>query len=172
MAAEATEGTERQEPTVRVVEFTLGGERFAVHVTDVDNIEDPEGVTRIPRTGEAIEGVMDLRGEITAIIDPRVHLDVDAEPTTEEQQVLVLDQSKDKQKLGFRVDRIHGVENYPESAVEDTEDFPELDSTGVQRQAIRAIIRGPSEESDFEPIGLVDADEIVRLSRQGRGAGR
>ncbi len=171
MAAEATEGTERREPTVRVVEFTLGGERFAVHVTDVDNIEDPEGVTRIPRTGEAIEGVMDLRGEITAIIDPRVHLDVD-EVTGDEQQVLVIEQSKDKQKLGFRVDAIHGVENYPESAVEDTDAVPELDTAGVERRAIRAIVRGPSEESDFEPIGLVDVDEIIQLSRQAHGAGR
>lgn len=171
MAAEALEAPDTDEGTVRVVEFTLGDERFAIPVGDVDNIEELEDLTRIPRTGEAVEGVMDLRGEITAIIDLRVHLDVE-EYDAAEQQVLVLDQSKDKQKLGFRVDRIHGVENYPESAVEDTEEVPELDTAGVEQRTIRAIIRGPSEESDFEPIGLVDVDEIVQLSRQARGTGR
>lgn len=165
MAAEALEESDSREGSVRVVEFMLGSERFAVTVGDVDNIEDIDEVTRIPRTGEAVEGVMDLRGEITAIINLRVYLDVD-EPATEEQQVLVLDHKKDKQKIGLRVDQIAGVETYPEGYVDDTSDVPELEIAGVEQQAIRAIIRRPNEESDFEPVGLIDVDEIIQLSRQ------
>lgn len=167
MAAEASEpDVEVERTTVQVVEFVVGGERFAVDVADVDSIEELSGATRVPRTNEAIDGVMDLRGEITAIINPRVHLDVDSETVALEQQVLVLDQSKDKQKLGLRVDQVVGVEDYYESDVVDPENFSELESTGVTKSAIRAIIKRPSEESDFEPVGWIDVDEIVRLSRQ------
>lgn len=167
MAAEALEAPDTDEGTVRVVEFTLGDERFAIPVGDVDNIEELEDLTRIPRTGEAVEGVMDLRGEITAIIDLRVHLDVE-EYDAAEQQVLVLDQSMDKQKLGFKVDAIEGVESYDESDVDDTSEVPELETAGVERRVIGAIIRRPAEDSDFEPIGMIDAEEVIQLSRQGR----
>ena len=167
MAAEATDpDAEVERATVQVVEFVVGGERFAIDVDDVDSIEELTGATRVPRTNQAIDGVMDLRGEITAIINPRVHLDVDSETVAMEQQVLVLDQSKDKQKLGLRVDQVVGVEEYFESDVVDPENFAELDTTGVTKAAIQSIIKRPSEESDFEPVGWIDVDEIISLSRQ------
>lgn len=167
MAAEALQATDVGDGTVRVVEFTLGDERFAVDVADVDNIEELADLTRIPRTSEAIEGVMDLRGEITAVIDLRVHLDVEGS-VAEEPQVLVVDQSKDKQKLGLKVDRIDRVESYDEDAIEDTADVPDLGAGGVERRVIGAIIQGPAEDSDFEPIAMIDVDEIVMQSRQAR----
>lgn len=168
MAAEATgpEGDEGTvEPTTQVVEFTVSGERFAVSVGDVDSIEELTGTTRVPRTGEAIDGVMDLRGEITAIINPRVHLDVATETVALEQQVLVLEQTKDKQKIGLRVDEVVGVEEYPESAIVDSEDVAELAAAGIDDRLISAIIKRDIPEGDFEPIGWINVDTIIELSR-------
>lgn len=165
MAAEAAETDEPVE-TVQVVEFTLGTERFAVGVGEADQIVEHEGATRVPRTSEAITGVIDLRGEITAIIDPRVYLDVPRE-YPDEQQVLVLAPSKDKQNLGLLVDEVIGVEEYPESDVEPPEAIEELDTTGVREAIITSIIRRPSEDADFEPVARLDVDAIVAQSRQG-----
>jgi chemotaxis signal transduction protein len=106
-----------------------------------------------------------VRGEITAILDPSVHLDVPGDPAADP-QVLVLDHSKDKQKIGLRVGEVYGVEEYRESLLSDTDDVPELETAGVGEQAIAALLRRPSEESEFEPVGLIDVDELVRLSRQ------
>ena len=170
MAAEAPDtedGTDGPGRTVQVVEFTLGGERFTVDVGDVDSIVELEGSTRVPRTSEAIDGVMDLRGEITAIIDPRVYLDVEADPVTGEQQVLVLDQSRDKQKLGLRVDRVVGVEEYPVDRIDAPESFEELDTLGVREEIIDSIVRRPADGSDFEPVARLDVGAIVEESRQG-----
>lgn len=170
MAAEGSEPDEDAdgpERTVQVVEFTLGGERFAVDVGDVDSIVDLTGSTRVPRTSEAIDGVMDLRGEITAIIDPRVYLDVDTETVADEQQVLVLDQSRDKQMLGLRVDRVVGVEDYSWDLVDDPGAFDELDSAGVRQSTIHSIIRKPTGDSEFEPVAWLDVMAIIEQSRQG-----
>lgn len=172
MAAEASQSegsSEEPERTVQVVEFTLGGERFAIDVDEVDSIVELDGATRVPRTTEAIDGVMDLRGEITAVIDPRVYLAVDAESVTIEQQVLVLDQSRDKQKMGLRVDQVVGVEEYAEDLVDDPDDFEELDSTGVVEETIRFIIRRPTPDADFEPVAWLDVGAIVEQSRQSTG---
>lgn len=169
MAAEVSEpDAAEREPTVQVVEFTVAGERFAVDVHDVDSMEGLTGLTRVPRTSDAIDGVMDLRGEITAVIDPRVHLDVDEAASADEQQVLVLDQTADKQKLGLRVDSVDGVEEYPESSVVDVEEFEQLDSAGVRDRAIGAIVKAPSPDSEFDPVGWIDVEEIIERSRLGR----
>lgn len=168
MAAEASEsddGSDGPQRTVQVVEFTLDDERFAIDVGDVDSIVEPEGETRVPRTSAAIDGVMDLRGEITAVLDPRVYLDVD-DPRTDDQQVLVIDQSIDKQKLGLRVDQVVGVEEYGVDVVDDPNAFEELDSTGIREKTIHSIIRKPTAESEFEPVARLDIGAIIDQSRQ------
>lgn len=167
-APEPDEGADAPERTVQVVEFTLGAERFAVDVGEVDSIVDLEGSTRVPRTSEAVDGVMDLRGEITAVINPRVFLDVADE--ADEHQVLVLDQDQDKQKLGLRVDRVVGVEEYGVTRVDAPGAFDELDTTGIREEAIDSIIRRPvGGEDDFDPVARLDVAAIIEASRQGPG---
>lgn len=169
MAADASDPEDESgspERSVQIVEFTLGEERFAVDVTEVDSIVELRGSTRVPRTSEAIDGVMDLRGEITAIIDPRVYLDVDGDVVSREQQVLVLDQTRDKQKLGLRVDQVVGVEDYDWDLVDDPGAFEELDTTGVREATIHSIIRRPSEETGFDPVAWLDVGAIIEQSSQ------
>lgn len=168
MAAEASEpedGSEAPERTVQVVEFVLGDERFAVAVGEVDSIVELEGSTRVPRTSDAIDGVMDLRGEITAIIDPRQFLDVEGDDDGDH-QVLVLDQDQDKQKLGLRVKRVVGVEEYGWSLVDDPGAFEDLETTGTREETIHSIIRRPLDGDDFEPVAWLDIGAIIDNSRQ------
>jgi purine-binding chemotaxis protein CheW len=172
MAADASatdEGTDDGR-TVQVVEFTLGGERFAVDVDDVDSIVELGESTRVPRTTEAITGVMDLRGEITAILDPRMYLDV-GHTDDPEKQVLVLDQQMDKQKIGLQVDQVVGVEDYAHSLVDDPGSFDELDTTGVREEVIRSIIRRPTDGTEFEPVAWLDVGAIIERSTQTTGVG-
>lgn len=165
-ASESDEGADAPERTVQVVEFMLGPERFAIDVGEVDSIVDLEGSTRVPRTTGAVDGVMDLRGEITAVINPRVFLDVADD--ADEHQVLVLDQDTDKQKLGLRVDLVVGVEEYGVSRVDAPETFDELDTTGIREEAIDSIIRRPVGD-DFDPVARLDVTAIIEASRQGTG---
>lgn len=164
MAARASEREDTPEAEVHVVEFLIGGERFAIGVELMDNIVELEEPARVPRTSEAIEGVMDLRGEITAIIDPSVYLEVESDPPAEP-QVLILDNSVDKQKLGFRVDDVVGVEDYPESAIEPPETVEELDTSGFEQGTIQSIIRSPPEGDNFDPIAWLDVEGIIERSR-------
>ena len=164
MAAHASEREDAPEANVHVVEFLIGDERFAIGVELMDNIVELEEPARVPRTFEAIEGVMDLRGEITAILNPSVYLDVEPNPPAEP-QVLILDNSVDKQKLGLRVDDVIGVETYPESAVESPKSVDELDTSGIEQDIIQSIVRSPPEEGNFEPIAWLDVEEIIERSR-------
>jgi purine-binding chemotaxis protein CheW len=54
---------------IQLVSFKLGRETFAVNVEQVREIGKVERITSVPKMPSFIEGVMNLRGQITTIID-------------------------------------------------------------------------------------------------------
>lgn len=145
---------------VQVVEFKLGGDTCAVDIDQVDGIVEMKKVTRIPRTPEAIDGVMDLRGETTAIIDLRSFLGIDEQDDRQAQDVLVLDRPDDKQKVGLRVDEVQEVSTYYTDRIDSDEDLANLQTTGFERRAARGIIRKPNDD-DVDLIVWVDVEAII-----------
>ncbi|MFB6112550.1 MAG: chemotaxis protein CheW [Halodesulfurarchaeum sp.] len=132
-----------------VVEFHLGTERCAIDTTAVDGIVEMKQITRVPRAPDAVDGVMDLRGETTAVVNPKSFLSVGER--TAEQNVLVLDREEDKQKIGIRVDGVCEVTSYSESRLDPSAQLGELDSRAVEDDLVKGIIR--------KPVGDVDDDD-------------
>ncbi|ELY85136.1 chemotaxis protein CheW [Natrialba taiwanensis] len=152
---QSTIDQEEEEDQVRVVGFGVGGYRLAVPVADVRTTTDrPDDLTSVPRTPEAIAGITDLRGEITAVIDPTVHFppkaaDASASKaaagaaqnalqspsetathTAEREQLLVFDRGSDDQSAAIRVEQVYGVDAVPESNVFDSTAIDDSDLSG------------------------------------------
>ncbi|WP_240334509.1 chemotaxis protein CheW [Halorussus sp. MSC15.2] len=165
---ESDDGTEQTDspevedvPTKQVVEFRLGEDYCAVDIDEVDSIVEIKKVTRIPRTPNSIDGVMDLRGETTAIINPRTFLGIEGEPPEgDEQNVLVLDRPDDKQKIGIRVDEVLEVTDHPESKIDTDEDLSDLDTRGIEEQISRGIIRKQNGDG-LDLVVWLDIDAII-----------
>lgn len=139
---------------------TVGEFRLAVPVEMVRSIEDPpESVTRVPRTPEAIEGVMDIRGEITAVIEPRVHFPAE-EPRSEKQKLLVFDRELDRQQAAIRVDEVVGVVGVPEENVKEADEYESTDVAGgaLEHPLVAAIV-------EEEQTATVDPGESTRPDR-------
>ncbi|WP_321112916.1 chemotaxis protein CheW [Halorussus salinisoli] len=166
--AEPGDGTDRTDspevenvPTRQVVEFRLGEDYCAVDIDEVDSIVEIKKVTRIPRTPASVDGVMDLRGETTAIINPRTFLGVEGDASErDEQNVLVLDRPDDKQKIGIRVDEVLEVTDHPESRIDTDDDLSDLDTQGIEQQVSRGIIRKPNGDG-LDLVVWVDIDAII-----------
>jgi purine-binding chemotaxis protein CheW len=151
----------RDVATRQVVEFRLGEDYCAVDIDEVDGIVEIKKVTRIPRTPDAVDGVMDLRGETTAIIDPRTFLGIEGNPPDrDEQNVLVLDRPDDKQKIGVRVDEVLEVTTYPEDKIDTDEDLSDLDTRSIEERVSRGIIRKPN-GGGLDLVVWVDVDAII-----------
>ena len=147
--------------TRQVVEFRLGNDYCAIDIGEVDSIVEIKKVTRIPRTAESIDGVMDLRGETTAIINPRTFLGVDGDaPESDEQNVLVLDRPDDKQKIGIRVDEVLEVATYTENQIDAGDDLSNLDTRGIEEEVSRGIIRKPNGDG-LDLVVWVDIDAVI-----------
>lgn len=149
------EGEERQ-----VVEFRLGDDVCAIAIDEVDSIVEITKVTRIPRTPDSIDGVMDLRGETTAIIEPKEFLGIDSGGETDEQKVLVLDRADDKQKVGIRVDEVLEVATYVTGQIDPAEDLENLATSGIDDRVTRGLIRKPVGD-DLELVSWLDVDAMI-----------
>ena len=142
----------------QVVEFLLGEDVCAIDITQVDSIVEVKKVTRIPRTAESIEGVMDLRGETTAIIDPKEFLSVSASSRGE--NVLVLDRPDDKQKIGIRVDEVLDVATYTPEQIDSDDDLDNLDTQGIRDDVANGIIRKPNSDG-LDLVVWLDVDRMI-----------
>ncbi|MFB6081578.1 MAG: chemotaxis protein CheW [Halanaeroarchaeum sp.] len=102
--------------TTYVLEFSLGDGRYCIDISHVDEIVDAdEDVTPVPNADEHVVGVVDLRGETTTIVDPKVTLDL--EGGTEGRRIVVLSEFD---ATGLLIDDVHQVEEVTEGDVDDS----------------------------------------------------
>lgn len=145
---ESGDGDDEEEELVRFVFATVGEHRLALPVDAVRTVTDPSTeLTRVPRSPDAIAGLMDLRGEITAVIDPRVHFPTD-EPGAGKERLLVLDRPNDEQSAAIHVDDVIGVESVPVSDVIDGEAVEASDLSGdaLEHPLVVALLRQEREQ--------------------------
>jgi len=117
-----------------VLEFSLGDGRYCIDIAHVDEIVDAtEDVTSIPNADAHVVGVVDLRGETTTVVDPRVRLDVAGEP--DGKRIVVL---SEHDATGLLVDDVHEVASVTE---EELDDSAESETTrGVLRRDDRFVV--------------------------------
>ena len=167
MAADATEGDAMvSESLIKVVEFRLGEEQFAIEVDEVEQIVEIVEVTRLPRTPDAIHGVIDLRGEITVVIDPRSLFSVgDPIESDLEPRIIVFDLDEEPQPVGMYVDAVLAVRDYPEQAIERDETVADIDSAAIDRGLVRGVIRDDDDDrvvAWLDPLMVASESAIDR----------
>ncbi|MCT9096426.1 chemotaxis protein CheW [Haloarchaeobius sp. HME9146] len=149
----------------RFVVFRIGEQRLAVSVDAVKSIVKVKEWTRVPRTSPAIDGIMDLRGEITAVIEPRVHFTVEQEPSgLNRQRIIVFDRASDKQGVGIRVDDVMGVELVPLRSIVPSE---HAEDEAGEHPLVTAVIYHEEDGQVVDTMGLLDIKGLIQASGQG-----
>jgi len=146
----------------RMVLFRLGDRTYASQVEAVRTVVEPTDLTPVPRTGPAIEGVMDLRGDITAVIDPHVQFATPAAGDDRDRRVVVIDRGADRQAAGLLVDEVLGVESIAAPYFYDVDD-EEADTEPFRRvgDLVVATIQRPDGAGGTELIGVLDTEAVV-----------
>ena len=159
---------EEQEELEQFVYFGLGEHQFALPVDAVRTLANvSEQVTRVPRSPDAVEGMIDLRGEITAVIDPHVHFPgLATDDQVGRERLLVFDRPADQQSVAIRVDDVMGVETVPVSDVHDEESLEEspLSGDALAHPLVVALIE---QEREATP----DVDRLVSSSQPETSVG-
>jgi len=118
---------------VQVLEFRLEDRKYCIDIAHVDEIVDKKELTPLPNSDPRVEGVMDLRGTTTTIINPKRVLDLDETETGE--RVVVLE-SDGEGNVGWLIDAVTQVVSI------DTDDVDE----SVESGSVRGIVR---QDDDF-----------------------
>ena len=105
--------------TVDVVEFELGGERYALDIQLAREIVEMIPITPIPRAPPYISGVINLRGEITNIMNLNTLLGLPNQQVRDNQKIIVLvPEAAGGSNVGIIVDDVSSVLQITESDIE------------------------------------------------------
>ena len=92
---------------MQVVAFRLGNEEYAVDILFVQEIIRLLNITRVPRSGEHIEGVINLRGNIIPIVNLHFEFNLQTSENQEAKRIIVF--KLDEFQVGIIVDEVSEV---------------------------------------------------------------
>lgn len=101
--------------------FYLGDQLFGIEITHVKEIIRNHKITKVPHAPDYIRGVINLRGTIVTVTDPRVKLKMeDADFDYEKNRIIIIKTGKESEQYrGLLVDRISDVYDTDDSQREE-----------------------------------------------------
>lgn len=136
---------------IQVVIFRLRNEEFAVSITSVLEILRMIDTTHIPQAPGFIEGVINLRGQVIAVVDIARQFGFEKqEHLPKTARIAVVEVGG--QTVGLIVDEVPEVLRIPEDNIEAT---PEIIQTQVQRDYIKGVAK-----LDDRLVILLDLEKV------------
>ena len=96
--------------------FDLSTEAYGVDIGAVREIIRLQDITKVPRTPEFVEGVINLRGKVIPVVDLRKRFGLPAEEESKENRIVVVDIGA--QDIGVIVDAVTEVLRIATESVE------------------------------------------------------
>jgi len=147
---------ERKEAEIlQLVTFRLGNEEFSLDILRVQEIIRHMDLTRVPRTPEFVEGVINLRGRVIPVLDLRKRFGLPVGEKTHETRIIVVD--VDDKTVGFKVDAVSEVLRIPADTVEPP---PQL-VTSIESDYIKGVGK-----LDGRLLILLDVSKILSRSEK------
>ncbi|ATW25642.1 chemotaxis protein CheW [Candidatus Formimonas warabiya] len=96
--------------------FKMVGELYGINITCVSEIIRMQQVTKIPKTPDFVEGIINLRGRIIPVIDLKKQLDLGGVEQTNDTRIIVV--SIDQETVGLIVEEVTEVLTLPSESIE------------------------------------------------------
>ncbi len=116
LAAAAVAPSEPAEPRRAYLAFFLGDEEYALELGCLREILRPPPIAEVPRAPRDVLGVVTVRGEVIAVLDPRRRLELPPAGAAAPARIVVCDVGEGP--VGLLVDRVTQVVRLEVSAVE------------------------------------------------------
>lgn len=95
--------------TAQLLEFKLGEGRYCLDIDSIDEIVDAGKLTPVPNSEPHVEGVMDLRGRTTTIVNPNTVFHDGQDGNQNRIIVLDSDSTSSDSTIGWIVDEVYQV---------------------------------------------------------------
>jgi purine-binding chemotaxis protein CheW len=102
--------------TIQVASFHIGTEEYGVDISQIQEIIRMMEITKLPRTPDFVEGVINLRGQLIPIIDLRTRFGMERAEVTKNSRIIVTDIGT--KRVGIIVDSASEVLTIPMESIE------------------------------------------------------
>lgn len=144
---------------IQLAVFKVAGEKYALDIMRIKEIQRFQTVTRIPKAPAFIEGVINLRGAVIPIVDMRKRLDLEVTEPTKKTRIVIANVTG--KIVGILVDEVNEVIRVSRS---DIGAAPAL-ARGIGSEYIVGVVKRKDELLlllDFDKI--LTTEEKVRIS--------
>ncbi|AWC28309.1 MULTISPECIES: chemotaxis protein [Bacillus cereus group] len=141
---------------LEIVTYTVGENLFSINVMKVREIINPFPVTSVPESHHAVEGVVQVRGEILPVINLATALNLKSTKPLDQTKFIISELNQ--MKVIFRVDEVHRIQRISWEQI----DEPASLSMGLE-ETTSGIVK-----LDGKIILLLDYEKIVcEISNSG-----
>lgn len=102
--------------SIRVLVFSLGKENYCIEIKQAKEVINLPQITRVPNVPEFITGIINLRGEIVALLDPHYFFGVAKNEKMQESKIIITDAAGFT--VGLLVDEIDDALDIEESLIQ------------------------------------------------------
>lgn len=152
MSLEDTIITDTEGETEKFVTFMLGNEEFGADVLQTKEISNMKKITEVPTAPSFVEGVINLRGAITPILDLRKRLDLETREDLSDSQIVITEQNE--HFIGMIVDEVVDVIEIPKDNIDSA---PDIIMTDVSEE----YIRGVGKVGEDRLIVILDLSQVL-----------
>ncbi len=153
---------------MQLVVFDLDSEEYGVEISQVREIIKMEEISKIPRAPDYIEGVINLRGQVTTVISLRKKFGLAEKEVDQYTRIIVAE--VDGLTLGITVDAVNEVLKLPTKDIEAT---PAIVANDVDTKYIRGVgklderllilldIHKIMNDDELEEIDQLDKSQVI-----------
>ena len=105
-----------QKKCVRLLTFSLDNENYCIPLIQAKEVIEPQIITRVPNSPDFIVGVINLRGEITAVLDIRHFFGLNENEKSEKARIIITDVTGSC--IGVVVDSVKAIVDIEEEAIQ------------------------------------------------------
>ncbi|ADN36377.1 CheW protein [Methanolacinia petrolearia DSM 11571] len=140
-----------------IVQFEIGGVQYALDINIAREIVEMMPITPVPRAPEHIAGIINLRGEITNILNLNYLMGLPAGEEVENRKIIVLvPEAADGSNVGLIVDDVQSVLQVSE------EDIDQMDEAMSREAYVKGIIKiGKDSSENKDLIIWIDIAKIL-----------
>lgn len=143
-----------EEDSRQFLTFTLAKEEYGVDILRVQEVKGWAPVTKIPRSPDYVQGVLNLRGTIVPVVDLRMRFHLEQIDYTRTTVIVVIniETNAGRRVIGIVADGVSDVINVPIENVKDAPDF----GTKVHTDFISGLAT-----IDENMVMLLDIDKLL-----------
>jgi purine-binding chemotaxis protein CheW len=145
---------------VDVVAFEMAGQRYALDIQLAREIVEMIPITPIPRSPPYISGIINLRGEITNILNLYTLLGLPEQEVNQNQKIIVLvPDAAEGVNVGIIVDNVQSVTQVPMTDIEQIKDDASSDISGF----VKGIIKAKGDEAGGRTTDLIIWIDMLKV---------